>query len=102
MPQRTKGIRLWLQPATKLEAATWVIRDRKQKIRTGCSKEQIAEAERRLADYIVQKHQAPRSRLDPSEVKVADVIALYADDVVPQHARPKDTVARLDRLLDYF
>jgi integrase len=102
MPQRSKGARLWLQPASGREPATWVIRDGKLKKRTGCGEDEASKAERALAKYIAAKYEAPRTRRDPSEVKIAEVIALYADDVVSQHSRPKETAARLIRILDFF
>jgi len=102
MPQRGKGARLWLQPASGGEPATWVIRDGKLKRRIGCRKDETSKAERALARYIEEKYESPRTRRDPSEIKIAEVIALYVDDVVSQHARPKETAARLGRILDFF
>ena len=40
------------------------------------------------------------SQRDPAACKVADVIAIYADDVAHKHSRPKETAARLDQVLD--
>src|SRR5205823_8569073 len=38
----------------------------------------------------------PRARdRDPAGVPIADVVAIYTDDVVGKHARPKETAARL-------
>src|SRR5271166_957113 len=102
MPQRSKGIRLWLQPANRREPAVWVIRDGKHKKRTGFRKDQREAAERALADYIASKYEAPRSCRDPREIKVAEVISIYAQDVAGGHARPKETAARLNKLLDFF
>src|SRR5262249_30006860 len=39
---------------------------------------------------------------DPAACKVADVVAIYAEDVVHKHARPQETAARLDRILNFF
>jgi integrase len=103
MPRRSKGARLWLQPANGREPAVWVIRDGKLKRRTGFRKDQAQEAERALADYIANKYQISRIRKrDPARIKIADVIAIYAEDVAPRHARPGETAARLSRLLDFF
>jgi hypothetical protein len=38
----------------------------------------------------------------PSHIPVADVLALYASDVVPGHARPDETAQRIERLLAFF
>ena len=70
---------------------------------TGCGKTEIKKAQRVLADYQIAKYSAPRVRdRDPGSVKIADVISIYAEDVAPTHTRPKETAARLERLLDFF
>src|SRR5215207_9823107 len=98
MPQRSKGARLWLEPANGRRLATWVIRDGKLKQRTGFRADQAQEAERALAGYIEAKYEAPRRReRDSAQVKVADVISIYAVDVAGRHARPAETAARLGR-----
>src|SRR5262249_30071617 len=70
---------------------------------TGCGQGQAAEAERALAEYIANKYRAPRiGQRDPAACKVADVIAIYAEDVAHKHTRPRETAARLGRILDFF
>jgi integrase len=109
MPRRSKGARLWLQPTRRdrqgriIEQAVWVIRDGAIKRSTGCGQNQVAEAETALAKYIAAKYRAPRiGQRDPGTVEVADVISIYAEDVAHKHSRPKETAARLDRVLDFF
>jgi integrase len=109
MPRHSKGARLWLQPARRnghgrvIEQAVWCIRDGSLKRSTGFGQDEAAAAERALADYIAAKYRAPRiSNSDPAACKVADVIAIYAEEVVPKHARPQETAARLGRVLDFF
>jgi hypothetical protein len=108
MPQRTKGPRLWLQPARKdrngrvIERAVWVIRDGTVKRSTGCGPREAEQAAERLRDYLNAKPTKRVSNRDPSAVAVADVIAIYSEDVVSKHARPKETAARLERILDHF
>ena len=87
MPRRAKGARLWLQPARRdqhgriVERAVWVIRDGGIKRSTGFRQGEAAAAERALADYIAAKYRAPRiSNRDPAACKVADVVAIYAED----------------------
>jgi hypothetical protein len=108
MPRRSKGPRLWLQPARKgkrgriLEHAVWVIRDGDIKRSTGAGPREVAKAERVFAAYLNLKV-APRIRdQDPASVDLAMVIAIYAEDVAYKHARPKETAARLGRILDFF
>jgi integrase len=109
MPRRRKGIRLWLEPARRdakgrvLRRAVFVIRDGATKRSTGFGEGEIEQAQRALAEYIANKYRAPRvGQLDPAVVKVADVISIYAEDVAHKHARPKETAARLERILDFF
>jgi integrase len=109
MPRHRKGARLWLQPARRdqhgriTEQAVWVIRDGNIKRSTGFGQGQAAQAERELADFIAAKYRAPRiSNRDPAACKVADVVAIYAEDVAHKHGRPQETAARLDRILDFF
>jgi hypothetical protein len=108
MPRRSKGPRLWLQPVRRsktgriLEGAVWVIRDGRIKRSTGAGPREITKAESAFADYLNQKV-APRVRDgDPASVELATVIAIYVEDVAHKHARPKETAARLDRILDHF
>jgi len=109
MPRHSKGARLWLQPARRdqhgriIEQAVWVVRDGSIKRSTGFGQSQAAEAERALGEYIANKYRAPRiGHRDPAACKVADVIAIYAEDVAHKHARPRETAARLGRILDFF
>jgi len=109
MPRRGKGPRLYLQPARRdqfgalIERPVWVIRDGATKRSTGAGESEIAQAEAALADYIISKTKAPRTgNRHPSVVTIADVIAIYTDDVASAHARPEETAARFERLLDYF
>ena len=63
---------------------------------------EVAKAERAFATYLNLKI-APRIRdQDPASVDLATVIAIYAEDVAHKHARPKETAARLGRILDFF
>src|SRR6478672_11685722 len=108
MPRRSKGPRLWLQPARKgiggrtLERAVWVIRDGSIKRSTGAGQSEIGKAERTLTAYLNQKI-TPRVRdADPSHVEIATVVAIYVEDVAARHARPRETAARLSRILDHF
>jgi hypothetical protein len=109
MPRRSKGIRLWLEPARRDEKgrvvrrAVFVIRDGATKRSTGFGEGEIEQAQRALAEYQVARYNAPRVRdREPGSTKIADVISIYADDVAIKHARPKETAARLERLLDFF
>lgn len=108
MPRRSKGPRLYLQPERKradgsVERAIWVIRDGPVKRSTGYGPREPAKAQTALATYILSKSKASRfSNRDPAQVRIADVISIYSDDVAHKHARPGETAARLGRVLDHF
>lgn len=102
-----KGPRLYPQPQRKnrngsIEAARWVIRDGSLKRSTGCALDDIAGAERALAEYIAQKHDPRRNVGHPSRVLILDVLNIYARDVAPGHSRPKETASRIARLASWW
>lgn len=106
MPQRSKGPRLWLEPARtgRNQRSVWVIRDGRKKSSTGFGPGQATEAQEALARYILAKTGGP-SRVgnrDPDQVNIVDVISIYLDDIVPKHVSPADTAWRLERILAYF
>lgn len=101
-----KGPRLWLQPGRRraggIERTVWVIRDGKVKRSTGRGATERGEAERDLARYIAEKHTPQVRNGDPTQILTADVLALYARDVAPAHARPKETASRIRRLISWW
>jgi integrase len=111
MPRRAKGPRLWLQPARRVsgavaEAAVWCIRDGAIKRSTGVGDIQAGSPPQLAIDALTEylnARKTPRHRdRDPAQILIADVVAIYAEDVAPKHARPKDTADRLARILDHF
>ena len=109
MPARAKGIRLWLQPERRdkdgklKDNSVWVIRDGTRKRSTGCGPTEIEAAEKKLRDYIAERHQpGSTGKGDPHKTLIADVISLYSTEIVPGHARPGETADRLERLLSWW
>ncbi len=113
MPRRSKGPRLLLRKERRgktgrvVQHATWVILDtvsgRREKS-TGCGVDDRPGAERALADYLARKHltQVSKDERDPAHIPIADVLALYARDIAPGHARPRETAQRIMALLSFF
>ena len=102
MPRPAKGVRLWLRPEERnldgslRKRAVWVIRDGPRKISTGCAAEDRAGAERALGEHLADKYQPNRTRgRHPSEILIADVLAIYLIDVAPRHARENETKQRV-------
>jgi integrase len=109
MPPPGKGPRLWLRPARRdkrgrvTHAPHWLILDGSHQESARCGQHDRRGAETVLADYIVRKHLAETSRpRDPAYTPVADVLARYARDVAPRHARPTETAMRTEALLAFF
>ena len=110
MPRRSKGPRLWLRKAqydrngSLTHAAIWHIKDGEYRESTGCRADDRGGAEKALGDYIARKHlaQAETGLRPPAAIPVADVLALYARDVAPKHARPSETGRRITALLTFF
>jgi hypothetical protein len=102
MPRPAKGIRLWLRPeernpdGTIRKRAVWVIRDGPRKISTGRAAQDRAGAERAVGEYLADKYQPNRKRgRHPSEILIADVLAIYLRDIAPRHAREGETKQRV-------
>jgi integrase len=113
MPRRSKGPRLWLRKERRgasgrvVQNATWVILDTingRHEESTGCGIDDRAGAERALAEYLARKHltQVSKDERDPAYIPIADVLALYARDIAPDHARPRETAQRITALLAFF
>jgi len=107
--QPSKGVRLWLEPERRgkdgklYQRAVWVIRDGSRKISTGCARNERAQAEQKLGEYIASKYEVPRERnRHPSQILVLDVLNMYMTDVAPKHAFPDETKSRLLKLAEFF
>ena len=103
MSNQSKGARLYLKPASRPSGeARWVIRDGTQTISTGFSARDRALAERRLAQYLTEKHKPSRGCRGIEEISVADVINIYLRDVAPGQANPAKAADRAENLLRFF
>jgi integrase len=107
MPRRSKGPRLWLRPGRrdrdgKYHGAVFIILDKGRQVATGCTADEADKAEQVLAGYIAEKHQRGVGKRDPAQIPVADVLSVYLDDVVPNHARPDESRRRIARIADFF
>jgi integrase len=110
MPRKSKGIRLWLEPAERddragktVRFASWVIRDGSRKVRTGFTEKDREGADRALAEYIASRYDVPRDRgRHPAEILVTDVLNIYLSDVATKTARPEETTQRVLKLAEFF
>jgi hypothetical protein len=109
MPRSAKNARLWLESEERtaegklVRRASWVIRDGKNKIRTGCAGADRKGAEQALAAHIAKKYTVPRDRgRHPSEILVLDVLNIYLTDKAPKHSDPTITKARVMTLAGWW
>lgn len=105
---RSKGARLYLRPATNnidgsiRNNATWVIRDGRRFISTGCRAHSHSEAERKLQEYLATKYALVRKERDIAQIMIIDVLEVYQRDVVPGSANPTKVMERIERLIEFF
>lgn len=109
MPRTAKGARLvWRDESRKSDGslrskAGWFIRDGSTFVSACGGTGDRERAEKALAAYINEKYQPARERgRDPDSVTIADAVNVYLKDVVPSHAKPSETAARLVAILTWF
>lgn len=103
MPRPSKGPRLYWWKKKGTAAGQWFIRDGKRMRATGCGEGEREAAEEALAEYLSTKQGRPDGRVRRADqVLIADVVSLYSRTVACDHARPHETGARLERILDHF
>jgi integrase len=94
MPRKSKGARLYLDPARR----EWVIRDGSYFSRTGVPGSKPEWAEKLLADYIAEKYKPEPS----SSPLIADVLNVYLKEHVPHTKAAKNTLYNVSALADWF
>ena len=100
MPRKKSPPRLYLKQDAG-RAAVWIILDGGRKISTGCLEHASREAEKRLAQYISEKHEAPGERRAASAL-IADVLLFYLQNRIPHLAAPKWEAYRCQKLGEFF
>lgn len=98
---RAKGPRLYLRRSSD-RAQTWVILDGPRQIRTGCGADDRQSAERALAEYIGQKYRTERAQRHIDQIPIADVLAIYAQDVVATKPNNRKALHRLKAILAWW
>ena len=108
MPRSAKGPRLGcVQPATTTKAATPLSgssRTPDTSRAQAALQQTLLELNARLSNTSTRKHTAGAKAggRDPAAIPIADVLNFYAEQVVPKHARPKETLQRIARLAVFF
>ena len=109
MPRQSRGARLYLKAERERRRQRHTRRRlgnprRWTQESTGCAQNDVAGAEAALERYLNRKHQAAarKPERDHAAIAIADVLALYAEHVAPNTARPKETLQMLERLAGFF
>lgn len=109
MPRTGKGPRLYLEPEELDKAgrivrrSSWVVRDGSRKLRTGCAPQDREGAERFLGEYITSKYRPDRTGdRHPSQILIADVLAIYLTDKGPDSAREAELKQRILTLEEWW
>lgn len=100
MPRRSEGARLYLYERPGREAV-YIIRDGSYQRSTGCGRFDRGGAEEELQQYLEKKHR-PGGSSAPSEVPIADVLSLYAQNVAPLAKRPDVLLYTVETLLQWW
>lgn len=100
MPRAAEPPRLYLRKDGTAKA--WIIRDRNRDRRTGCNEGDRAGAEKRLAEYLAEKHASRPARGGKSDtVSIAEVLRVYMMEHAPSVADPA-LVGRFAQYLDAY
>jgi len=100
MPRPSKGPRLYRRRRHGREAV-WVIRDGEYEESTGCSEDDIEGAEKALEIYLARKRKGASSSR-PTEILIADVLAIYARNVAETVRRPDVLLYTVESLAKWW
>lgn len=102
MPRPAEPPRLYLR-TDKDGRKVWIIRDRNRDRRTGCAESERDAAEKRLAEYISEKHQERPAKGGRSDtVSLAEVMRVYVMEHAPTTASPKLIAEHIAGLADFW
>jgi integrase len=101
MPRPKEPPRLYLREDKGKRV--WIIRDGSRDRRTGCLESDRVGAEKRLAEYLSEKHAARPARGGKSSaVSLAEVMRVYAMEHAPTTAAPKLIAEHIAGLADFW
>lgn len=104
MPRPKKSARLWfreprLGAGGKLVAAgQWLILDGAKQVATGCSRGETADAERKLAAYVLDNWRPTRRVRSIDRIPVSEVLTIYDADVGSKQVNQRAYLGRMRRL----
>lgn len=104
MPRPNKGPRLVPRKQEGYRrtvfAIRWYERGNKRERSTGTS--DLAEAEKKLEQFLAQRYSRPEGPCNPDEILIADVLAMYGEEHAPHTADPARIGDCITALLDFW
>ena len=101
MPRHAEPPRLYLRKDRQGKA--WIIRDEGKDRRTGCAEGERERAEKRLAEYLAEKHAARPARGGKSDtVSLAEVMRVYVMEHAPTVADPQLVARHIEALIPFW
>lgn len=102
MSRPFKPPRLYLRRGRADRAAVWVIKHRGIEYSTGAGKNDLARAEKALAEYLRAGSHPAFGDGHPDQVLIADVLAEYGDKHSRNTRRPDVIGLAIDKLVDFW
>jgi len=96
-----KGARLYVRDNRFVILDQWPD-GRRREIGTGASASDCATAERRLAEYLAEKHVPDFGAGHPAEILITDVLAYYAEHHAPKTVRRDSLALSITKLGEFF
>lgn len=101
MPRAAEPPRLYLRKDGG--RYVWIIRDRNRDRRTGCLESERDLAEKRLAEYLAEKHASRPAKGGKSDtVSLAEVMRVYVMEHAPTTASPKLIAEHIEGLMEFW
>lgn len=100
MPRKRKPPRLYLRERAGRDPQ-WVIRDGTSEVGTGCGPDDIAGAGKALERYLAEAYTPPKTS-KVADLLVAEVLAYYAKERMPQTSRPDAIRVSLAPLFEFW
>lgn len=101
MPRKAEPPRLYLRKDGN--QSVWIIRDRNRDRRTGCVEGERDLAEKRLAEYLAEKHASRPAKGGKSDtVSLAEVMRVYVMEHAPTVASPHLIAEHIEALMDFW
>lgn len=102
MPQSRRPPRLWLKKGRAGRRSVYLILDGAKQVSTGYGPGSEQQAEEELANYILERSQAPTNPQSRENLTVGQVLAIYATEHAPHVSDPERIAYAIDALATFW